>query len=146
MPTETTIDRSRLLIILHPNESRVDIMLSDKKFNDEQYTFSRKKPATGHEERLLKRLKNVLGIQKAETGGQELSLELVDGTLYDEFVPQVIDIVHEFTGPDFGQVVYLDDRRRDGTTYNDEGWTTNPGVPKPTPNLGVEYKIWKGNK
>jgi len=152
MRTETlalqapAVDRSRLLIVLHPNESRIDIMLSDKRFNDEEYAFSRKKEPTGNEERMLKRLKKLLGIQKAETARQELSLELFDGTLYDEFIPQVVEIIHEFTGPDFGQVVYLDDRRRDGTAYSEEGWLTNPGVPKPAPNLGVEYKIWKENK
>jgi len=136
---------SRTLLILHPNTSRVDITVTDKRFNNEQYSFSRKKAPTGHEERMLRRLEKLGGIKEAKAGGFELHLELRDGFFYKELMPAVIEIVREFTGPDYGREMFVQDRRRIGEKYDNDGYLRSPGVKPERPDLGFEYQDWVGD-
>jgi len=133
---------SRIVIIAHPNEQRMDLMVSDKRFNNEKYSFQRKAP-TGHEERMLKRLNNIFGLESTEARRNELSVELSDGFHWHEVMPKVLDVVREFLGSDFGKELYLENRRRVGDEYDGDGWRTKVGESAPKPNIGVEYKEWK---
>lgn len=134
---------NRIVVICHPNPTRVDVVLTGKRFNNEQYSFSRKHAATGHEERLLERLNNVNGVEEARTSKNTLSLEICEGFHTHEILPAVLALVEEFAGPDFTGPVYLDERRESvSTCYDDDGWMSLPGVKITGANIGVPYEPW----
>lgn len=137
---------SRLTIILHPNTERACIVVSDKRFNDEQYNFSRKKEAVGHEERMLKRANKVIGVSSAKASKSELTLDLESCTLPSDWVPSIVEIVREYCGPDWNPTVFLDDRRwKVKPLYNKQGYTEVAGIrfKKGSAMIGVEYTPWE---
>lgn len=136
--------KSRLIVILHPNTERADIVLTDRFFNKEEYSFSRKKAPTGNEERLLKRLGNLWGIKEAKTSKQELSLELIPGFEPKEWVGNVIELVKEFGGEDYNPEICVQNRRwaiRPETVYDNDGWGREiaPGVRETGIDVGVPF-------
>lgn len=137
---------SRITIILHPNESRIDVVLNDTRFNNERYYFSREAEPVGEELAMLEALENIIGIEKAETSKNTLSLEISAGMLESEFMPQVIRAVKKFgvvcNGEDYEPRLIVDNRRYAVCPEsNDEGWTTVQGV-RQLPNavnIGLPY-------
>ena len=142
----TVEHKSRLTIILHPNPECIDIILSDKFFNKERFSFSRDKKPSGHEERMLNRLSNIFAITEARTSRNELSLRIQDGSYYEEFMPQVVEIVREFAGPDHAQVIYLDDRRESiPSRWDEDGYQTFRGKKIENADIGVPYLLYDRN-
>jgi hypothetical protein len=137
---------SRITIILHPNPKCIDIILNDKFFNKETYSYSRDKKPTGNEERMLKRLMNIFAIDEARTHRNVLSLRIQECFYHVEFIPLVVEIVKEFTGPDFAQAVYLDDRREKiASRYNEDGDMISRGTKIVGADIGIPYFTYDSN-
>lgn len=139
---------SRITVILHPNTSRVSIVLNDRVFNKERYSFSRKAEPIGPEKIMLDVLNDcIIGIINAEAAKNELSLEISECTYPSDYIPQVILAVKNYVGEsDYSPVIYCDDRRyTKEPEYNSEGWTVTPGITekKGSVNLGIPYVVWE---
>lgn len=138
----------RITIILHPNTSRIDVTLNDRLFNHEQYSFSRKADPVGAEKVLLDHLnENVVGIEGAKASKNTLQLEVADGMLLREFIPQVITAVKVFGSEieQYDPVIAVENRRYDvDPVYDEDGYTVSNGLREaPTaPNIGVPYDVF----
>lgn len=147
-PTDVEESGPRLTIVLHPNTSRIDIALSDRLFNTEKYSFSRKIEATSKEKELLDYLETyIVGITKASATKNTLQLELAEGVYIREFMPQVITAVKSWgSGVEpYDPAIYVENRRWEREPkYDDIGWTRVEGVRQPAGqvNIGVPYKTW----
>jgi len=145
---ELDMIKPRITIVLHPNTSFVELVTNDRRFNDEQYAFSRKAPPAGDEAVLLDGIDRVIGIDKVEASKNTLRLEISDGMRLHEFIPAVVGHVKGWGGKDYEPEIFCDDRR----------WTREPvygsnefagpidagvKVLAGTANLGIEYKVWR---
>lgn len=140
----------RLTVVLHPNPSRIDIALSDRLFNTEKYSFSRKKEPVGAERDLLDYCETyVIGVSSANASKNTLQLEIDDGVLLREFIPQVITAIRRWGSAvePYSPDIYVDNRRYEvEPTYSEDGWaTTRKGiVERPgSADIGLPYKVWK---
>jgi hypothetical protein len=140
---------TRLTVVLHPNPSRIDIALNDRFFNTERYSFSRKQEPHGAEKDLLDYLQTyIVGVGDAKAAKNVLQLEIEDGVLLREFMPQVITAVKRWGSvvEPYEPEVFVDNRRYDiDPTYDSEGWTTSDGV-RQRPgkaDIGLAYKVWQ---
>lgn len=139
----------RLTVILHPNPSRIDIALNDRMFNTERYSFSRKQEPAGAEKELLDYCETyVVGVDRAKASKNTLQLEVADGVLLREFIPQVVTAVKRWGSEvePYAPEIHLDNRRYAvDPTYDEDGWTTSEGV-RERPGLadiGLPYKVWE---
>lgn len=139
----------RILVVLHPNPDFITIALNDRRFNNERYGFSRKKAAEGDEANLLWYIElNIVGVSKVETQRNEMRLELSEGTLPHEVVPQVVTAIREWARKielDYNPTVYADDRRYGvSPKYDENGWTVVEGIryPRGQLYLGIPYIVW----
>lgn len=151
LKVETTA--SRVVIVLHPNVSRIDITLNDRLFNTEKYRFSRKEEPQGPEKTLLDSIENIIGVEKAEASKNTLSLELSDGLRLREFLPQVmvslyhwgraVNEQHAEQTP-YNPEIYVEDRRWKEAPVVDEWRTIKAGVcmEPGEANIGLPYTPW----
>ncbi|MNK14386.1 hypothetical protein D3C87_325050 [compost metagenome] len=145
---------SRIVVILHPNTSRIDFTINDRMFNREKYCFNREVEAVGPEAAMLDVLNTCTnGIVKAEASRNSMSLEIEDGFYLSEVVPPVITAIKEFVGEkDYTPIVYVDDRRwkKEPVTVDsgddwmperviEQGSKYSPGEA----NIGVQYVPWE---
>lgn len=138
---------SRITVVLHQNPSYVTISLNDRLFNKERYSFSRAAQAVGSEKEMLDVLNNcTVGIKSAETGKNELKLELSEGMFIHEVIPAVlIAIKHFVNDPTYQPTVYCNDKRWEvEPEEDDDGFPRKPGVkvPPKSVNIGVEYVVF----
>lgn len=138
---------SRITIILHPNTSRVDVVLNDRMFNKERYSHSRDREAAGAEKVLLDVLNDcTVGVERASASKNTLSLDIADGMLHAEYMPAVIRAVQKFVGEsDYKPVIACEDRRYSvAPEYRSDGWTEKPGirVAAGKVDIGLEYQAW----
>lgn len=138
----------RLTIILHPNTSRIDIVLNDRKFNNERYYHSRKNEAVGYEKVLLDYCNlYVNGIKNASTGKNVMHLEICDGMLLKEIIPEIIVAIKHWGSSvePYNPEIYLENRRYEvAPEYHEDGYPIHPGVREHAtkPDIGVPYKVW----
>jgi hypothetical protein len=139
----------RLTIILHPNTSRIDVTRNDRVFNYEQYSFSRKAEPVGAEKALLDILNtHIIGIDAAKASKNTLQLEICDGMLLSEFIPQVITAVKHFGGEaePYNPEIFVENRRYsvDPIYDHEDGYTISEGVRERagTVDIGVPYKVF----
>lgn len=139
----------RILVVLHPNTDYITLALNDRRFNNERYGFHRDRKAEGDEANLLWYIElNVVGVSKVETQRNEMRLELSEGTLPHEVVPQVVTAVLEWARKiesDYNPTVYADDRRwKIDPKYDSDGWTEVEGIryPRGQLYLGIPYIVW----
>jgi hypothetical protein len=139
----------RLTIVLHPNPSRIDIALNDRLFNTERYSFSRKNKPIGAEKALLDYCQTyIVGIGDAKASKNTLQLEIEDGVLLREFIPQVVTAVLRWGGEvePYTPEIYVDNRRYEvAPTYDAEGTPTSDGVHEQPgqADIGLPYKVWR---
>jgi hypothetical protein len=139
----------RLTIILHPNPSCVDIVVNDRMFNKERYSFSRKEEPVGAEKILLDYCQeHIIGIHTAEANKSTLKLKLEDGILLREFIPQLVTAVKRWGSevePYNPMICVVNRRWKVEAVYDDDMMrTNNPGV-RELPNdadLGIPYTTW----
>jgi hypothetical protein len=145
---EQEMTTSRLTIILHPNPSRVDIVLNDRLFNTEKYSFSRKNEAVGREKELLDYCETcIVGVDRATANKNTLKLEISDGVLLKEFLPQVIVAIKRWGSSveRYEPEIFVDNRRwEESPVYNSDGWIIRKGIQQSPGqiNIGFPYKIW----
>jgi hypothetical protein len=142
----------RLTIILHPNPSRIDIAVNDRMFNTEKYSFSRKKAPVGAEQQLLEYCETyIVGIRDAKAAKNILQLDITDGVVLKEFLPQVITAVLQWgsTSEPYSPQICVDNRRwKISPVYDKDGMRTiSHGVRErpDQPDIGIPYGIW-GNR
>jgi hypothetical protein len=137
----------RLTVVLHPNESRIDIVLNDRMFNRERYTHTREQVPEGAEKQLLDSCDFIVGIESAKASKNTLALEISDGMYLSEFIPRVIDAIKQWgsaTEP-YEPAIYVDNRRwAVEPTYDSEYGQTSCGLRQsPTePAIGLPYAVW----
>ena len=141
--------KSRLILILHPNTERAEVVLNDRKFNEEQYHFTRKSEPVEEEALLLAELNSVIGVKKAEASKNSISLEISPCMYPEEWFPSVLRAVLKWGGKGYRPSVEVDDRRyKSGQEpeYDHDGWVTIEGVKqeKGAVNIGVEYSAFEG--
>jgi hypothetical protein len=138
--------KSRIVIIAHPNISRMTFVLNDRKFNNERHIHSREKDAEGAEEFLLNAITYLFGVDGARVAKNELQLDLGEGMLLNEFMPQVIQEIKtwaQINDPDYDPVIYVENRR--WAVPPEEREYTSIGGVKEAPNalnIGIPYRIW----
>lgn len=142
------VPECRLLVVLHPNTSYITLVLSDRKFNNEQYTTSRVSAPVGPELEMLTYIKtHIVGIDDARAGRNQLKLELDYGALLREFLPKVITAVKQFclkSDPSYSPTIFCQDDRYQVLPRQIDEWTETSGV-KFRPgavDIGVPYKVW----
>ena len=139
----------RLTIVLHPNPSRIDVALNDRMFNAERYSFSRKQEPVGAERALLDYCETyIVGVGSAKAGKNTLQLEIDDGVLLREFLPQVVTAVKRWGSEvePYEPEIYVDNRRYSvDPSYDADGWTTSEGVREQPgrADIGLAYKVWR---
>jgi hypothetical protein len=104
----------RLTVVLHPDPSRIDIALNDRMFNTERYSFSRKRDPQAEEKALLDYCETyIVGIGGAKASKNVLQLEIEDGVLLREFIPQVITAIKRWGSAvePYNPDIYVDNRR-----------------------------------
>lgn len=149
--------QSRMTIVLHPNTTRIDIVLNDRMFNTEKYYHSRKREPIGPEKEMLDMLEeHIIGIESARAGKNTVHLEISDGMRLREFMPQVITAVKQWGmafEPGYQPEVWLENRRweREPVYCSSDEWSMGPEVPgvrqRPdAPDIGVPYQIWVGGQ
>lgn len=136
---------SRIVVILHPNSSRICVTMNDRMFNTEKYAFSREQEAGGREAVMLEVLnKYTNGIVKAETSRNRMSLEVENGFYLSEIIPPVITAIKEFVGDwDYEPVIYVDERRwkKEPVTEGGDEW----GFGERTIERGIHYAPGEAN-
>lgn len=144
---------SRIVITLHPNTDHLEMVLNDRMFNTERYSFSREKEAVGAEKVLLNVLNNcVVGIVKAETTKNTLKMEIQEGMLLSELIPPTLTAIKEFVGEKgYDPEIFVNDKRyieqpeyAVSSDEYDHGRQISPGKKaKPgSVDIGVPYMIW----
>lgn len=135
--------KQRLTFVLFPNTTCAEIVLSDRMINKEPYSFQREKPASGHEERMIKRLMNLPSLRKVVVSKQTIRIELARGVEPTDWVQNAILIITEYCGEDYSPTIHLDDQRWfDEPVYSrdeDEWEPTKEGVRIKNADIGVPY-------
>jgi hypothetical protein len=138
----------RLTVVLHPNTSRIDIALNDRLFNTEKYSFSRKNEPTGRERELLDYCETyIVGIGSATASKNVLQLEIEDGVLLREFIPQVITACKRWGSAvePYNPVVCVDNRRFEiEPVYGEDDSLVQPGRRQLAhqADIGLPYSAW----
>jgi hypothetical protein len=142
----------RLVIILHPNTSCIDIALNDRLFNREKYTHSRDTEPVGAEKELLDTLQGeIIGVSRAQAGKNTLRLDLDDGVLLREFMPQVVDAVIRWgsASAPYAPEIYVENRRyEEDPEYDRFGDQIRRGIRQEPQqaDIGLPYKVWKSGR
>jgi len=144
---ETTI-KPRLTVVLHPNASRIDVALNDRMFNTERYSFSRRREPRGAERALLDYCETyVVGIGGAKASKNVLQLEIEDGVLLREFIPQVITAVKRWGSEvePYNPEVCVDNRRWETEPVYDDMSCIASGVQQrpDQADIGMPYSIFR---
>lgn len=135
-----TAPASRITIIFHPNMECVDVVLNDRKFNNELYAFSREKEPEGKEATLIYTLSDIIGIDKAETVKNKLMLVIAPCMRPNEYIPHVIRAIISWAGEGYMPSIEVDERREAvPATYDEFGHMVSRGVRMETGDIGVTY-------
>ena len=133
--------QSRIVVILHPNTERAEIVTNDVVFNRERYCFSRDKEADGYELEMIQDLEMVVGIDRAQPQKNKISLEIAPCMKPDEYIPDVIAAVRAYVyrfNPEYAPDIYLDNRRYTvDPVYSEDGWNETKGVRQGMIDVGV---------
>lgn len=145
---------SRIVIVLHPNPSYIEFIMNDRMFNQEQYQFSRKEEPNGPEATMLRVLNTYTnGVVKVEPGRNAMRVEIQDGFLLSEVVPEILIAIKAFVGEkDYQPEIFVDERRfveQPVYSESENNWGDSrlitPGV-KAKPgevDIGVPYGVWR---
>ena len=140
--------QSRIVVILHPNTERAEIVTNDIVFNREKYCFTRDKEPDGYELEMIQDLEMVIGIDRAQPNKNKISLEISPCMKPDEYIPDVINAVRAYAyrfNLKYEPQIYLDNRRYTvDPEFSEDGWNEKPGIRQGMIDIGVPNVMeWK---